>query len=275
VSIPRKHPFLALGLAGALIFGAAACGSDSDSGSDSEGTSTDTGSDASAEATVWKVCSDIPYEPFEFEGEGPRGLKYTGFDIDLLDAIAEDQNATLDVIDSDFDTIFASVNAGNCDVVASAVTITEERQENSLFSDPYFDADQSLLVPADSDVATLDDLAGETIGVQTGTTGESFANENTPDGATVKAFPDAAGLFAAINAGDIAAVLQDLPVNSDRADKDDTVKVVSTLPTGEEYGFVVAKENTEVQGVLNDGLAAVRDSGTYDELFAKYFPNAG
>jgi len=273
VSIPRKHPFLALGLAGALIFGAAACGSDS--GSDSEGTSTDTGSDASAEATVWKVCSDIPYEPFEFEGEGPRGLKYTGFDIDLLDAIAEDQNATLDVIDSDFDTIFASVNAGNCDVVASAVTITEERQENSLFSDPYFDADQSLLVPADSDVATLDDLAGETIGVQTGTTGESFANENTPDGATVKAFPDAAGLFAAINAGDIAAVLQDLPVNSDRADKDDTVKVVSTLPTGEEYGFVVAKENTEVQGVLNDGLAAVRDSGTYDELFAKYFPNAG
>lgn len=275
MSIPRKHPFLALGLAGALIFGAAACGSDSESGSDSEGTSTDTGSDASAEATVWKVCSDIPYEPFEFEGEGPRGLKYTGFDIDLLDAIAEDQNATLDVIDSDFDTIFASVNAGNCDVVASAVTITEERQENSLFSDPYFDADQSLLVPADSDVATLDDLAGETIGVQTGTTGESFANENTPDGATVKAFPDAAGLFAAINAGDIAAVLQDLPVNSDRADKDDTVKVVSTLPTGEEYGFVVAKENTEVQGVLNDGLAAVRDSGTYDELFAKYFPNAG
>jgi polar amino acid transport system substrate-binding protein len=267
----NKNRFLMLGLAGALLFGAAACGSDSE-GATSEGG--DTGSEET-EAAVWKVCSDIPYEPFEFEGEGPRGLPYTGFDIELLDAIAEDQNATLDIIDSDFDTIFASVNAGNCDIVASAVTITPEREENSLFSDPYFDADQSLLVPADSDVESLEDLAGETIGVQSGTTGESYANENTPDGATVKSYPDAAALFAAITAGDIAAVLQDLPVNSARADEDDTVTVVGTIPTGEQYGFVVALENTEVQGVLNEGLAAVREAGTYDEIYEKYFPNAG
>ena len=138
----RKHHLVAFGLAGALVFSAAACGS-SDSGSSggSEGGGGDT-----EEATVWSVCSDMPYEPFEFEGEGPRGLAYTGFDIELLDAIAEDQDATLNITDSDFDTIFASVNAGTCDVVASAVTITPEREENSLFSDPYFDADQSLLV---------------------------------------------------------------------------------------------------------------------------------
>lgn len=267
----RKNPLIVLALSGALLFGAAACGSDSDGGD----AGTEGGGGDTTEAAVWKVCSDIPYEPFEFEGEGPRGLPYTGFDIELLDAIAEDQNATLDIIDSDFDTIFASVNAGNCDIVASAVTITEERQENSLFSDPYFDADQSLLVPADSDVEALEDLAGETIGVQSGTTGEAYANENTPDGATIKSYPDAAALFAAITAGDIAAVLQDLPVNSARADEDNTVKVVGTIPTGEQYGFVVALENTEVQGVLNDGLAAVKEAGTYDELYEKYFPNAG
>lgn len=268
----RKHPFLALGLAGSLIFGAAACGS-SDSGSD--GSKTTEGGSSSEDAAVWKVCSDMPYEPFEFEGEGPRGLKYTGFDIELLDAIAEDQNATLNVQDSDFDTIFASVNAGKCDVVASAVTITPEREENSLFSDPYFDADQSLLIPADSDVKTLDDLAGETIGVQSGTTGETYAKENTPEGATVKSFPDAAALFAAISAGQVAAVLQDLPVNSDRATKDDTVKVVDTIPTGEQYGFVVAKENTELQTQLNEGLTAVKDDGTFDGIYESYFPNAG
>lgn len=265
----RKNHLVALSLSGALLLGAAACGSDSDGGS-----GTSDGGDAAA-ATTWKVCSDIPYEPFEFEGEGPRGLKYTGFDIELLDAIAEDQGATLDISDSDFDTIFASVNAGKCDVVASAVTITDERKENSLFSDPYFDADQSLLVPADSDVESLDDLAGETIGVQTGTTGESYANENTPDGATIKSFPDATALFAAINAGQIAAVLQDLPVNSDRAGKDDSVKVVGNIPTGEQYGFAVAKEDTDLQTSLNDGLAAVKDAGTYDEIYEKYFPNAG
>lgn len=268
---PRKHHLIAFGLAGALVFSAAACGS-SDSGSSggSEG-----GSGSTEEATVWKVCSDMPYEPFEFEGEGPRGLAYTGFDIELLDAIAEDQGATLDITDSDFDTIFASVNAGNCDIVASAVTITPEREENSLFSEPYFDADQSLLVPTDSDVKSLDDLTGETIGVQTGTTGETYANENKPDGATVKAYPDAAALFAALNAGEIAAVLQDLPVNSDRATKDDTVTVVETFKTGEQYGFAFAKDNTEAQGQVNDGLTAVKDDGTYDELYEKYFPNAG
>ena len=266
----RKNHLIALGLSGALLFGAAACGSDSDGGSagSSDGGTTE-------EAATWKVCSDIPYEPFEMEGEGPRGLAYTGFDIELLDAIAEDQNATLDITDSDFDTIFASVNAGKCDIVASAVTITDERKENSLFSDPYFDADQSLLVPADSDVESLDDLAGATIGVQSGTTGESYAQENTPDGATIKSFPDAAALFAAISAGQIDAILQDLPVNSARADKDDTVKVVAKIPTGEQYGFVVAKENTDVQAELNDGLAAVKDDGTYDALYEQYFPNAG
>jgi len=94
------------GLAGALLFSAAACGS-SDSSSSSDGGGSGS---TSEDATVWKVCSDMPYEPFEMEGEGPRGLKYTGFDIELLDAIAEDQNATLDITDSDFDTIFASVD---------------------------------------------------------------------------------------------------------------------------------------------------------------------
>lgn len=268
----RKHHLVAFGLAGALLFSAAACGS-SDSGS-SGGSEGGSGS-GSGDAAVWKVCSDLPYEPFEMKGEGPRGLEYTGFDIELLDAIAEDQNATLDITDSDFDTIFASVNAGNCDIVASAVTITPEREKNSLFSDPYFDADQSLLVPADSDVASLDDLADKTIGVQTGTTGETYANENKPDGATVKSYPDASALFAALEADEIQAVLQDLPVNSDRAQKSDTVTVVETFKTGEQYGFAVAKDNTEVQGELNAGLKAAKDDGTYDEIYEKYFPNAG
>ena len=267
----RKHHLVALGLAGALMFSAAACGS-SDSGSSggSEG-----GGSSSEDAAVWKVCSDMPYEPFEMEGEGPRGLKYTGFDIELLDAIAEDQGATLDITDADFDTIFASVNAGNCDIVASAVTITPERENNNLFSEPYFDADQSLLVTKESGFSSLDDLAGKTIGVQTGTTGETYANENKPDGATVKAYPDASALFAALSAGEIQGVLQDLPVNSDRATKEDSVEVVETFKTGEQYGFAFAKDGTEVQGEVNDGLKTVKDDGTYDEIYEKYFPNAG
>ena len=91
------------------------------------------------------VCTDTPYEPFEFEG--PDG-EQTGYDMDLLRAIAEDAGLELDVIDLPFDGILGSVAAGDCDVVASAVTITDERAQQVDFSDPYFDAEQSLLVRA-------------------------------------------------------------------------------------------------------------------------------
>ncbi len=94
-----------------------------------------------------KVCSDIPYPPMEMEGEGPRGLSYTGFDIDLLDAMAATMDAKLEILAVGFDGILGNLAAGSCDVVASSVTITDERAEEVDFTEPYFDADQSLLIP--------------------------------------------------------------------------------------------------------------------------------
>ena len=93
-----------------------------------------------------KVCSDIPYAPMEFEGEGPRGLPYTGFDIELMDYMAVELDANLEILDVSFDGILGNLAAGTCDVVASSVTITDERAEEVDFTEPYFDADQSLLV---------------------------------------------------------------------------------------------------------------------------------
>ena len=254
-------------IAVALLFGAAACGDDE---SDDGGSAS--GGDG---ARTLSVCSDIPYAPMEMEGEGPRGLKYTGFDIDLVDAMAESMGDKISVKDSDFDTIFASMAAGNCDLVASSVSITPEREKEMLFTDPYFDADQSLLVPKDSEVKSLADLAGKTIGVQTGTTGQEYANENKPDGATVKDFKDTTGLFGALQADDIQAVLQDLPVNAGRVtETDGAVEVVETFKTDETYGIAVAKDNTELQGELNTALKSVKDDGTYQELYDKYFPKS-
>ncbi|HEX2577598.1 MAG TPA: transporter substrate-binding domain-containing protein [Aquihabitans sp.] len=264
------RPLLATALAAALLFGTVACGDDDDeggSGSNGGGGATE------AEGGTLTVCSDIPYAPMEFEGEGPRGLQYTGFDIELLDAMAENLGNTLEVIDSDFDGILGNLSAGTCDVVGSSLTITEERQQEVDFTEPYFDADQSLLVKTDGDAAGLEDLAGETIGVQAGTTGETYANENAPDGAEVKSFPDTDGLFGALESGDIAGVLQDLPVNAGRVAEDDSVEVVETFPTDEQYGFAVEK-GSDLKAELDEALAAVRESGTYDELYEKYFPTA-
>ncbi len=126
----------------------------------------------------------------------------------------------------------------------------------------------------DAAVESLDDLAGERIGVQSGTTGETYANENVPEGAEVVAFGDTDGLFGALESGDIAGILQDLPVNAGRVAEDDTVTVVETYPTDEQYGFAV-ETDSELKAELDEALAAVREDGTYDALYEKYFPQDG
>src|SRR5258705_4163366 len=173
--------------------------------------------------------------------------------MDLLRAIAENDKLDFTVKDLPFEGILGSLAAGDCDVVGSALTITPERAKQVAFSDPYFDADQSLLVKADQagTLSSLDKLAGKTIGVQSSTTGETYAKAHTPPGATIKGFEDSDSLFVAIEAGDIVGILQDLPVNAYRATKDKTVKVVETYKTGEQYGFAVAKDNADMRTFVN------------------------
>jgi polar amino acid transport system substrate-binding protein len=250
------------------------CGDDDDPESSGSGSGGDGGSGSEAasvetiEEGVLTVCSDVPYEPFEMEGDGPSG--YTGFDIELLAAVGAESDLELSVSDVDFDGILGNLAAETCDVVASAVTITDERAQEVDFTEPYFDAEQSLLVPAESDITALADVEGR-LGVQSGTTGETYANENAPDGAEVVAFDGADALFAALASGDIVAILQDFPVNAYRTTQDDTLEVVETFPTDEQYGFAVAKGNEQLLTALDDGLAAVRESGDYDTIYGEYF----
>lgn len=221
------------------------------------------------------VCSDIPYPPFEMEAE--EGGGFTGFDIDLITAIADQLGLSTEVIVTGFEGIQsgAALAADQCDVAASAMTITEEREENLDFSEPYYNAQQSLLVPADSDIQTLEDTAGMTIGVQSETTGAQYARENAPDDAEIVEFPGAQDLFNALDGGQIDAILQDLPVNLERAEQDDSLEVVEQYDTGEQYGFAVAEEGSEnLLEAINQALSTLREDGTYDEIFQEYFPGA-
>jgi polar amino acid transport system substrate-binding protein len=262
---------------------AAGCGSDDDDDASSDTTSGDTeettgdtaGSDeeiALVSDGTLTVCSDIPYAPFEFEDEENPG-EYTGFDIELLEGIAASQDLELEVRVSPFDTIIASLEAGDCDIIGSAMTITDERAEQVDFSDPYFDADQSLLIRVEDEdtYASLDDLTDQTIGVQAGTTGEEYANENTPEGATIQSFETGDALFPALISGQIAAALQDFPVNAYRATQGDEFVVTETFPTGEQYGFAISKDNPGLLAAVNEALSAMREDGTYDEIYATWF----
>lgn len=257
----------------------AACGGGSSSGGDDAETADTTPIDQveltfqPVSAGKLTVCSDAPYEPFEYQDENGN---WTGFDMDLMTAIAKRYGLTLEVTKQPFDGIWLAPAAGTCDIVASSITITEERAQNAAFSDPYFDADQSLLVRSE-DAATYVDLAslaGKTIAVQTGTTGEAYAKENAGD-AKVQSFDDAAAMFAALEGKQVDAVLQDLPINAFRAVKQGTTQVTATFPTEEKYGFAMAKDNVDLLDAVNESLNEFRAGGVYDEIYQKYFGTPG
>jgi polar amino acid transport system substrate-binding protein len=217
------------------------------------------------------VCSDIPYEPFEFETDAGD---VTGFDYDVVATMSEALGLEgPDFQTTPFDSIIPALLAGNCDIIASAMTITDERAEQVNFTDPYFDADQSLLVTKANEetYATLDSLAGRTIGVQSGTTGADYATENAPD-ATIQEFEGASELFAALAAGQIDAVLQDFPVNAFRAkEQPDEFVVTETFQTNESYGIAMSKEATGLLAALNAALEQLNDSGEYDTIYEEWF----
>ncbi len=215
-----------------------------------------------------KVCSDIPYKPFDvLEGD-----TFTGFDGDLVNEIATGLELELDVQDSGFDGLQSglALNSGQCDMVASAMTITEDREKNLDFTEGYYDSEQSLLVPTGSDITSIDGLAGKRVGVQQGTTGKAYAEENAPGDAEIVSFPSDAEMFNAIKAGQVDALLQDLPVNIAHTEDGD-FEIVEQYDTGEEYGFAVKQDNTALRDAINEELQSLRDDGTYDKIYGKYF----
>jgi len=257
-----KRPLLITAVLSVLALAATACGGNS-------GGTTKGGANLIQDGTL-TVCSDVPYPPFEdFDKSAPSG--FTGFDIDVVQAIADSLKLKLAVKDESFDGLQSglTLNSGACDLVASAMTITPDREKNLDFSDGYYDSEQSLLVPTGSDIASIADLSGKKVGVQQGTTGKQYAEDNAT-GADIVSFPSDAEMYAAIKAGQVDALLQDLPVNLDHT-KDGKFQVVEKYSTNEQYGFAIKQGNTELVTEVNDALKKLRDDGTYDDIYNKYF----
>ena len=248
----------------------AGCGSDTDDGG--SGSSTGSGSGSAGLGTLeegtLKVCSDIPYAPFDIL----EGDTFTGFDGDLVNEIATGLDLELVVQDSGFDGLQSglALNSGQCDMAASAMTITPEREEKLDFTEGYYDSEQSLLVTGGSDIASIDDLSGRRVGVQQGTTGKAYTEENAPSDAEIISFPSDAEMFNAIKAGQVDALLQDLPVNLAHTEDGD-FEIVEQYDTGEKYGFAIKQGNTALLEAVNGELSRMREDGTYDKIYDSYF----
>ena len=218
------------------------------------------------------TCTHLPYEPFQFNRDG----EIVGFDVDLVDLVAEELGVQQEVIDTPFETIQSGedLNAGKCDLAAAGMTITDVRKENLDFSDPYFEATQALLTTKGSGLASFDDLAGKSLGVQAATTGEEYArNEAGPDVEIVQ-FEDLGLLLIAVQTGQVDAGINDNGVVYDFANKNDDVEVTTEFNTGEQYGIGVKKGNTELLDVINEVLAAAQSDGRYDEIYKTWFGTA-
>jgi ABC-type amino acid transport substrate-binding protein len=248
---------------------AAGCGGDDAANTETGGGPAATGSEPSFTTLTegqLLVGSDIPYPPFEF-GNPPD---YEGFDVEIMRAIAEQLGVEVVWRDAPFNPIFNNLRNNNYDAVISASTITPERQQIVDFSDPYFDANQSIMVAADNtDIAGEADLEGLTIGVQQGTTGEQTAKDVAD--ATVRSYPAIQNAFNALLTGQVDAVVNDLPVSADFASQNDDVRIVGEIQTGEQYGIAVSKDNPELLAAINEALATIREDGTYDGIYEKYF----
>ena len=261
-------------------FAAVGCGGDDNTSTSTE-TSIASGSIPTIAAGKLMVGSDIPFPPFA-QGDPPD---YEGFDIDLANAVADKLGLEAQIKDYPFKDILAGGN-GRFDLAVAATTITPERARKVDFSDPYFDSSQGLLVLSSSaqlpesaslrvpgDIQSVGDLEGKVVGVEAGTTGQAYAEDNT-DASEVRPFPQIDQAYDALKAGEVDAVINDLPSVEAAAKQLRGLKVVDDIPTDEQYGIVIPKGQTKLLDAVNSALQAIKDDGTLTDLYEKWFQTA-
>lgn len=290
-----KKRFLALALAAMTAFSMAACGSSASSETSSDAAadtstdasastdtaSSDTSTDASASSsgrTLDEIKADgkiimvtnAEFEPFEYKD----GDEIVGIDVDIAKAIADELGVELEISDIAFASCIPALQAGKADFIAAGMSITEERKKNVDFTDNYFNASQAIIVPVDSDIASRTDLNGKTVGVQTGTTGDSYCTNE--DGSSdisvgeVKRYEKAVDAAQDVISGRIDAEVIDNFVADKLVEKNpDKIKKLDEALTEEQYAMALPK-GSELTAKFNEILKSLQDSGKLDEIESKY-----
>jgi glutamine transport system substrate-binding protein len=217
------------------------------------------------------VGHDVNFPPFEFL----QNDVYTGFDLDILNAIAEVGNFEVDSRAMDFNGIIPALQANQVDMAIAAMTIKPEREEVIDFSIPYFRTGLVLAVkPDNSDIVNPEDLKGKRIAVKIGTSGDAFIRELPyANEIEISTFDSNNDTYLAVINGNV-----DATINDDStlrfyiaSEGPDTLKVVGELLTGDDYGIAVPSGKAETLQVVNNALLELAENGTYDELYKKWF----
>ncbi len=258
----------ALGLSALMIFALSACGDKTPVTPDPEDPAENGGQ---AGAAHYVIYSDNNFPPFEFLDESGS---YVGVDMELLAAIAADQGFTYEMKNEGFDAAMGAVQSGNADGMIAGMTIKESRMDSFDFSDGYFEDGQIMVVAADSEIASLDDIHGKTVAAKMGTVSTEYVRSIQEEyNLTIVDYEDSLTMYAAVMQGSCDVCFEDRAVIGWAIQQDGlalkTVDSVNIEPNF--YGFAVKKgENAELIAAFNQGLANVKASGEYDTILAKY-----
>ncbi|MFC7064135.1 glutamine ABC transporter substrate-binding protein [Halobacillus seohaensis] len=233
------------------------------------GTSESSG-DGDSGGETYTVATDNNFVPFEFLDEETGEME--GFDMDLIRAIADEAGFNVKIEAMKFDGVVTGMQQGKYDIGIAGMTITEERAETIDFSDPYYDAGLMLAVHSDNtDIESEDDLAGKTVATRSGTTSETYLQDNHPD-AEVETFPGIVEAYMDLQAGRVDAVMYDVPnVQYYVAnDSEEELKTVGGILQGEQYG-IAFPQDSEIVDDVNEALATLIENGGYDDVYEEWF----
>ncbi len=261
-----KKKVLAIMMTAAMAVLAVACGN-----SKAQGAAGNEG-DKNSDGKKWIIATDTVFKPFEYTDDAGN---FVGIDVDILAAVAEDQGFDYELKSLGWDASIAACQAGQADGMIAGASITDERKASGwIFSNGYFEADQSMAVAADSSITGFDDLKGASVAVKTGTMSATYAEGLAQKyGFTVTYFEDSPTVYQAVVGGQVAACFDDTPIMAATI-KDSGIGLKLVEGTGNdpaEYGFAVfTKDSQELIDKFNAGLANIKANGKYDEILAKY-----
>ncbi len=223
-----------------------------------------------------RVGSSLDFPPFEFLD---NDNKIKGFDIDIINAIGNEIGENMLIEYIDYDKLISTLMAGGIDVIISGMTIIEPRQEVIHFTEPYFEYGEVIIAKQEVDrPLVIEDLAGKSIAVQLGTTGQDLATklqEETPQTQILKhlAWEE---VLASVETGQVDLAIISHPTFSQyMLENDSKLQMASGLIASQPLGIAVQKGTQELLDSLNQGLAAIKDNGTYDEIYQKWFLSPG
>lgn len=223
------------------------------------------------ESGVLHMATNAAFPPYEMTTDDGG---FEGIDVEIAQAIADKLGLELVVDDMDFSSVITAVQSGKSDIAMAGLTVTDERKQNIDFTDSYANGVQVVIVPTDSDIASIDDLSGKMIGTQEGTTGYMYCSADPADGGYgedhVIAYTNGATAIQALLSGKVDCVVIDSQPAQEFVKQNDGLKILDTEFTNEDYAIGVSKDNPQLLAAVNGALKELTADGTVQSIIDKY-----